>query len=45
MRLGGQQLVRAFALALGVPGAQETAVVQDEAQQIQVGAPEMAAQG
>src|SRR4051794_37667524 len=34
--LAGHQLPRAFALALGVPAAQEAAVVQEEPQQVQV---------
>src|SRR3954453_20034402 len=36
MALAGHQLPRAFALALGVPAAQEAAVVQEEPQQDQV---------
>jgi hypothetical protein len=36
MALAGHQLPRAFALALGVPAAQEAAVVQEEPQQVQV---------
>jgi hypothetical protein len=45
MRLAGQQLARALTPALGMPAAQEAAVVQKEAQQLQVAAAEMAAQG
>jgi hypothetical protein len=45
MRLAGQQLARALALALGVPAAREAAVVQEEAQQVQVRAAEVPAQG
>ena len=36
MALAGHQLARALALALGVPAAQEAAVVQEEPQQVQV---------
>jgi hypothetical protein len=36
MALAGHQLPRALALALGVPAAQEAAVVQEEPQQVQV---------
>src|SRR3954469_280111 len=45
MALVGHQLPRALALALGVPAAQEAAVVQEEPQQDQVCAAEVAAQG
>ena len=45
MTLAGHQLARALALALDASAAQEAAVVQEEAQQIQVRAAEMAAQG
>jgi hypothetical protein len=45
MGLPGHQLARALALAPGVPAAREGAVVQEEAQQVQVRAAEMAAQG
>jgi hypothetical protein len=41
MALVGHQLARALALALGVPATQEPAVVQEETQQIEVGAAEM----
>jgi hypothetical protein len=34
--LAGNQLPRALALALGMPAAQEAAVVQEEPQQVQV---------
>jgi len=44
MILAGHQLARALALALGTPAAQEAAVVQEEAQQVQVRATEVAAQ-
>jgi hypothetical protein len=44
MRLPGHQLAWALALAFGVPATQEAAVVQEEAQQVQVRAAEMAAQ-
>src|SRR5215213_375667 len=44
MALAGHQLARALALALLMPAAQEAAVVQEEAQQVQVRAAEMAAQ-
>jgi len=40
-----QQLARALALALGVPAAQEAAVVEEEPQQIQLLAAEVTAQG
>ena len=36
MALAGHQLARAFALALGIAAPQEAAVVQEEAQQVQV---------
>jgi len=36
MAVAGHQLPRALALALGVPAAQEAAVVQEEPQQVQV---------
>jgi len=36
MALAGHQLARALALALGTPAAHEAAVVQEEAQQVQV---------
>ncbi len=36
MALAGHQLPRAHALALGVPAAQEAAVVQEEPLQVQV---------
>jgi len=45
MALAGHQLARALALALGVPAAHEAAVVQEEAQQVQVRAAEVTAQG
>ena len=34
--MAGHQLSRAFALALGMAAAHEAAVVQEEAQQVQV---------
>ncbi len=43
MAVAGHQLARAFALALGVPAAHEAAVVQKEAQQVQVRAAEVTA--
>src|SRR3954451_17729143 len=43
MAPAGHQLRRALALPLGVPAAQEAAVVQEKAQQVQVRAAEMAA--
>jgi hypothetical protein len=36
MALAGHQLPRGFAPALGMAAAQEAAVVQEEAQQVQV---------
>ncbi len=45
MALAGHQLPRALALALGVPAAQEAAVVEEEPQQVQIRSAEMAAQG
>src|SRR3982751_5543977 len=45
MALTGHQLPRALALALGVPAAHEAAVVQEEPQQVQVRAAQVAAQG
>jgi hypothetical protein len=45
MRVAGQQLARALILALGMAAAQEAAVVEEEAQQLQVGATEVPAQG
>ncbi len=45
MALAGCQLPRALALALGMPAAQEAAVVQEEAQQIEIRTAEVAAQG
>ena len=41
MRLAGQQLARALAPALGVAAAQEAAVVEEEAQQVEVGTTEV----
>ena len=45
MALTGHQLARALVLALGTPAAQDAAVVQEEAQQVQIRPAEMAAQG
>ena len=45
MTLTRHQLPRALALALGMTAAQEAAVVQEEAQQVQVRATEVPAQG
>jgi len=45
MALAGHQLLRALALALGVPAAHEAAVVQEEPQQVQIRATEVTAQG
>ena len=45
MRLAGHQLAWALAIAFGTSATQEAAVVDEEAQQVQVGAAQMAAQG
>jgi len=45
MALAGHQLLRALALALGVPAAHEAAVVQEEPQHVQIRATEVTAQG
>ena len=45
MALAGHELPRVFALALGASAAQEAAMVQEEAQQIQIRPAEVTAQG
>src|SRR5690349_575545 len=45
MAFAGHQFPRALADALGKPAAHETPMIEEEAQQIQIGAAQMATQG